>query len=160
MAIDKVLPTAEDRERVVAEARSWVEAHTPYIPHARLKGLGCDCGSFILCVYRDLGLAPDVDLGNYSVQAHLHRADTQYIDTILRYADEITAAEALPGDLVVWKVARAYAHGAIVVSPPSSGRFMVIHSMNKLGVIYSDASIESFLKNRPRRFFRRNFSKS
>lgn len=140
---------------VVAEARSWVEARTPYVPHARLKGLGCDCATFILCVYHNLGLVPDIDLGNYSIQAHLHRDDTEYRDTILRFSDEISESEAQPGDLVLWKVARSYAHGGIIVAFPQ-----VIHSMQKHGVIYSDANQDSFLKGRPRRFFRRNFNKA
>ena len=150
--------TPERRDLIVAEAYAWVKARTPYVPHARVRGLGCDCATFILCVYRDLGFAPDIELGNYSVQAHLHRAYTEYIDTILRYADEIPEWQAEPGDLVVFKVARAYAHGAIVITPPSSGRFLVIHSMTRIGVIQSDDQ-ESFLKGRQRRFFRRNFSK-
>jgi cell wall-associated NlpC family hydrolase len=127
-----------------------VEAQTPYVPHAKLKGAGCDCATFIICVYRDLALIPaDFDPGNYSIQAHLHSADTQYVDTVLQYADEITEAEAQPGDLVLWRVARAYAHGGIIVDFP-----VVIHSMNKHGVIYSNANLDSFLKNRHRRFFR------
>jgi cell wall-associated NlpC family hydrolase len=142
--------TPEQRLAVVAEARAWVEAHTPYIPHAKKKGLGCDCATFILCVYRDLNLVPEIELGNYSIQAHLHSATTEYEETILQYAEEIQEAEAEPGDLVLWKVARAYAHGGIVVNFPT-----VIHSMQKHGVVYSDANVDAFLKGRPRRFFRR-----
>lgn len=140
--------TPEERIAVVAEAKSWVEARTPYIPHARLKGLGCDCATFIICIYQVLGLVPEIDPGNYSIQAHLHSETTQYVDTILQYADEIDEAQAQPGDLVLWRVARAFAHGGIIVSFPT-----VIHSMNRHGVIYSDANVDSFLKGRPRRFF-------
>jgi cell wall-associated NlpC family hydrolase len=146
--------TPEQRTSIVTEAREWVEAHTPYIPHGKLKGIGCDCATFILCVYHSLGLVPEIDIGEYSIQAHLHSADTQYADTILKYSDEIREPEALPGDLVLWRVARAFAHGGIVVAFPQ-----VIHSMNKHGVIYSDANVDDFLKGRPRRFFRRNFLK-
>ena len=146
--------TPEQRAAVVAEARSWVEARTPYVPHARLKGIGCDCATFILCVYQNIGLVSEVDPGYYSIQAHLHSDDTQYVDTILRFADEITEQEVQPGDLALWRVARAFAHGGIVVAWPQA-----IHSMNIHGVIYSDANVDSFLKGRLRRFFRRNFSK-
>lgn len=142
--------TPEQREQVIAEGKEWVELRTPYVPHAKLKGAGCDCATFIICIYRSLGLIPaDFDPGSYSIQAHLHRDDTQYVDTVLQYADEITEPEAQPGDLILWRVARAYAHGGIIVAFP-----LVIHSMNKHGVIYSDANLDSFLKNRPRRFFR------
>lgn len=142
--------TPEQRQQIVDEAKEWVSLGTPYVPHAKLKGLGCDCATFIVCVYRDLGLIPtDFDPGPYSIQAHLHRDDTQYVDTVLQYAEEITEPDAKSGDLILWKVARAYAHGGIIVDFPT-----VIHSMNKHGVVYSDANLDSFLKHRPRRFFR------
>jgi cell wall-associated NlpC family hydrolase len=156
------LLTPEQRAAVVAEAKAWVDAHTPYIPHAKRKGLGCDCATFILCVYRDLGLVEDVDPGAYSIQAHLHRPRNpehakllrQYEDTILRYADEITEAEAQPGDMVLFKTARAFAHGAIVIEWP-----MVVHAAIGQGVVFADVQLDPHLRGRERRFFRRNFSK-
>jgi cell wall-associated NlpC family hydrolase len=142
--------TPEQRDEAVAEAKEWVRLKTPYVPHAKLKGLGCDCATFIICIFQALGLIPKAfDPGNYSIQAHLHRNDTQYVETVLQFADEITEAEVQPGDIVLWKVARAYAHGGIIVDWPN-----VIHSMNQLGVIYSNSNVDSFLSKRPRRFFR------
>jgi cell wall-associated NlpC family hydrolase len=156
--------TPEQRVAVVDEAKAWVIADTPYIPHGKLRGVGCDCATFILCVYRDLGLVEDVDPGAYSIQAHMHRPLNddharllrQYEDTILHYADEIPEAEAQPGDMVLFKVARAYAHGAIVVNWP-----WVIHSTIGQGVVFADVSTDPHLKDRRRtaRFFRRNFNK-
>jgi cell wall-associated NlpC family hydrolase len=156
------LLTPEQRALVVQEAREWVTARTPYRPHAKLKGIGCDCATFILCVYRDLGLVEDVDHGAYSIQAHLHkplneaheRLLTQYVDTILRYADEIPEAEAQPGDMVLFKTAHAFAHGAIVINWPN-----VVHSCVGHGVMFADVSTDPHLKGRERRFFRRNFLK-
>jgi cell wall-associated NlpC family hydrolase len=144
----------EQRLAVVAEATAWMKAETPYIPHGRLKGIGCDCATFIICVYHNLQIIPAIDPGNYSVQAHLHTKTTEYVDAILKYCDEIPEAEAQPGDLVLWRVAHAFAHGGIIVDFPT-----VIHSMTKHGVIYSNANLDDFLLGRPRRFFRRNFSK-
>jgi cell wall-associated NlpC family hydrolase len=146
--------TDTQRAAVVAEAIAWVEARTPYVPHARIMGLGCDCATFILCVYRQVGLIPEIDPGNYAVDAHLHTETTEYVDTILRFADEITEPEVQPGDLVLWLTAKAYAHGGIAVDFPT-----VIHSMMKHGVIYSNANVDNFFQRRKRRFFRRNFSK-
>lgn len=164
LAVDgEVFLTPEQRIAVVAEAIAWVEAKTPYMPHAKLKGLGCDCATFILCVYRDLGMVEDVDAGCYSIQAHLHKPLTpaheqlltQYVDTILRFADEIPEAEAQPGDMVLFKTARAFAHGAIVINWPT-----VAHAAIGHGVVFADVSIDPHLKPpRERRFFRRNFAK-
>jgi cell wall-associated NlpC family hydrolase len=155
--------TSEQRTAVVDEAKAWVTARTPYMPHAKLKGLGCDCATFILCVYRDLGMVEDVDPGCYSIQAHLHKPLTpaheqlltQYVDTILRYADEIPEAEAQPGDMVLFKTARAFAHGAIVIDWPT-----VAHAAIGHGVVFADVSIDPHLQRRERRFFRRNFNKN
>lgn len=142
--------TSEQRLQVVKEAEEWVTTKTPYVPHGKLKGIGCDCATFILCIYRDLGLIPDIELGNYSVQAHLHRdtVTTQYIDTVRQYAQEITEAEAQPGDLCLFRVAYTFAHSGIVLEGST-----IAHAMNRIGVIYSDYKTDSFLLKRPRIFF-------
>jgi cell wall-associated NlpC family hydrolase len=145
------MPTQEQREQIVQTAKEWVLAKTPYIAQGQLKGVGCDCATFVLCVYRELGLVPEVDLGNYSVQAHLHKetVTTQYIDTVRQHAEEIPEAEAQPGDLVLFRVAHAFAHSGIILEGST-----IAHAVNRIGVIYSDFQQDSTLKNRPRLFFR------
>jgi cell wall-associated NlpC family hydrolase len=116
-----------------------------------MKGIGCDCATFLVCIYRELGLIPpDFDPGFYDINAHLHKntVTPQYIDTVRRFAKEIPEADARPGDLVLFRVAHAFAHGGIVVDYP-----VIIHSMNRHGVIYSDMKQDSFLLRRPRVFF-------
>src|SRR5581483_12448376 len=143
--------TEAQRELIVAEAKAWVEARTPYIAQGQLKGIGCDCATFLICTYRELGLIPqEFDPGSYSIQAHLHKATvtTQYLYTVREFAVEIPEAEARPGDLVLFRVAHAFAHGGIVLDYPN-----VVHSMNSKGVIYSDLTRDSFLLKRPRKFF-------
>lgn len=142
--------TNEQRIQVVQEAQAWVEAKTPYVPQGKRRGLGCDCATFILCVFRDLGLVPDVDLGDYSIQAHLHKdtVTTQYIDTVREYATEIPEAEAKPGDVVLFRVAHAFAHSGIITAGST-----IVHAMNRIGVVYSDYNIDSFLLKRPKLFF-------
>jgi cell wall-associated NlpC family hydrolase len=120
------------RAAVIREAEEWVTAKTKYIPHGQLKGVGCDCATFILCVYRTIGLIPEIDPGAYAIDEHLHTETTKYVDAILKYSDEITEEEARPGDLVLFRVAKAFAHGAIITAFPT-----VIHSMVKHGVIFS-----------------------
>ena len=38
----------EERERLIAEAKEWLG--TPYHTAGRIKGAGCDCGTF-LCIF-------------------------------------------------------------------------------------------------------------
>jgi cell wall-associated NlpC family hydrolase len=143
--------TVQQREQVVAEAKTWVEARTPYIPQGQIKGVGCDCATFLVCVYRAVGLIPaDFDPGFYDINAHMHKETVtkQYEETIRQFAVEIPEAEAQPGDLVLFRVAHAYAHGGIIVDYPQ-----IIHSMNKHGVVYSNMQQDSFLLRRPKIFF-------
>lgn len=167
--------TNNQRVSIIATAREYLL--TPYHAHSKIKGRGVDCATFLLCVFRDAGLVPDIDLGNYSVQIHLHRKDTQYLETIRRYANEITEAEVQPGDIVLYKVGRAgncdqhkrhkpscaacieadkdagYHHGAIIVHWPDCIIHAVDPSVSKNGVIYSHALNEGFVQRKHKRFF-------
>ena len=63
-------------------------------------------------------------------------------------SEEVETPE--PGDMAVWKIGRAYAHGAIVVGWP-----LVIHAYQPEGrVVESDISLPSPLsENKDRRYF-------
>jgi hypothetical protein len=70
------------REKIVAEARSWIG--TPYHNCADIKGVGVDCGMLLVRVYCDLGLVPRFDPRPYTAQWHLHRDDERYLDGLTR----------------------------------------------------------------------------
>ena len=125
----------EQRQKVVSEAQSWIG--TPYVPNAAIKGKrgGVDCARFPLAVYQAVGLVPkDFDPPHYSPQWHIHRSEEKYMETVLRYAKEI-AAPPLPGDFVLFKIALAFAHGAIVIKWPH-----VIHAVANAMVVPEDVS--------------------
>ena len=42
------------REQFVTEALTW--DGTPYVRNGRIKGVGCDCGSFLAELYTSCGL--------------------------------------------------------------------------------------------------------
>lgn len=110
--------THDQRNQVVAEARSWIG--TPYRGWSCLKGAGTDCGQLIYGVFRACGLVPEVTLPkDYSLQVAQHRASTEYIETVDKYFRDIPESEVQPGDLVVYKLGHAFAHAAIIVSWPS-----------------------------------------
>jgi cell wall-associated NlpC family hydrolase len=122
--------TSTQREHIVKVAESWY--HTPYRGWSCLKGAGVDCGQFLKGVYAEAGFLPgDIPLPkNYSLQVSQHRKDTEYIDTVARYMREIPEAEVLPGDVVIYKLGLAFAHGAIVVNWPEH----IIHALERYGV--------------------------
>ena len=148
------------REQIVAETRSWIK--TPYRDHAGIKYCGVDCFYLPAMVYKAVGIIPkDFEPPKYSPQQwlnspaqvdkmHLRVVDTTALDIVLKYCiREIKESEALPGDLVVYKIVSSWTHGAIVISWPDH----IIHAVKGLGVIGSHGIKEGMVKNLPRRFF-------
>ena len=138
---------SSDRARVVAEARAWLG--TPYHHRACLKGVGVDCAQLPIGVWAAVGLIEAFDTGDYPADWHLHREEERYAGFVLRFADEIAAGEAQPGDLILFKFGRAFSHGAILVAPG-----VVVHAVRKDGcVTLGDLDRDADLIDRPRRYF-------
>lgn len=144
--------TEEDqRAAVVAEAMTWLR--TPYHHRGKLKGKGVDCAMFPNLVYTACGLMEPADFGQYPTQWHLHHDEEKYLNIVLGVTREIDGPPG-PGDFVLFKIARTFSHGGIVVAWP-----MILHSSIHLGgVVLSDADAEGELqhhngKPRLRRFF-------
>ncbi len=113
--------SADVRTAIVAEARSWVG--TPYHHHARIKGVGVDCAQILLAVYCDaLQLVPSLDVGEYSVQWHLHRSEELYLAWLtLAGAGRVDVPQ--PGDIAIYQFGRTYSHSAI-----HTGAGQVVHA--------------------------------
>lgn len=119
-----------DREQFVAEAKSWVG--TPYHLGAMLKGVGCDCGTFLLGVLQSCGMAKDVTVQRYSHDWFCHAGEERYLRDMLKNATKIVEAisyatlHAEPGDLVLTRSANSHLfnHGGIVVKWPK-----ILHSV-------------------------------
>jgi cell wall-associated NlpC family hydrolase len=102
------------RQRVLDEAESWLG--TPYHPHARVKGAGCDCLTFLACVYEAAGIIEHVELPFYRPDAMMHSREELYLEGVLARGHEV--ATPLPGDVVLYKWGRVFAHGGIVFDWP------------------------------------------
>ena len=123
--------SAEERDLVVAEARTWLG--TPYGHNAAIKGGGVDCGRLIIETFVKVGLAAPVETGYYTHDWHLHRDEEKYLSFVETYMTRIDKEETsfqeregflpLPGDLLVWRVGRTFSHGALVTKWPN-----IIHS--------------------------------
>lgn len=116
------------RADVVAEAISWLG--TPYHHMGRVKGAGVDCGQLLLDVYNKAGLIPEIDVGYYPSDWHLHRSEEQYLSWVSKYAKPTNSPRL--GDIVVYKYGRCISHGAIVINYP-----LVLHAYLGLGCVYS-----------------------
>ena len=123
--------------KIVKEAYSWLG--TPYHPHARVRGAGCDCATFLLEVF---AIAEDV--GYYSPERHFHSSDEQYLGWLNKFGKEVKKPKE--GDVAIFKIGRCFSHGAIVIDQNT-----IIHSHIGQGVVL--ANILDF-GDRPVKFFR------
>jgi NlpC/P60 family len=130
-----------ERARVVEVARSWIS--TPYHDNAMVKGHGVDCATLLVAVFQEAGLTAPIDIPAYSPQWHLHRGEEKYMNEVLRHAKEISQEDAQPGDVVLYRIGRLYAHGAIIVDWPVE----VIHAEKAVGKVVSARAFEGELLN-------------
>lgn len=105
----------EQREAVTRVALAWLE--TPYHSNACLKGIGVDCAQLLRGVYVEAGVVAPFDLAPYSPQFYLHSDQEIFMGIVKRSAREIEPHEARPGDVVLYKLGKCFAHGAIIVNP-------------------------------------------
>jgi cell wall-associated NlpC family hydrolase len=112
----------EQRDLVVKIATTYIG--TPYHDNAGVLGHGIDCAHLLTMVYREAGLVKDALVPNYMPQWYLHSDKELYLDIVRRYAREIEASEAGPGDLALYRIGRVYSHGAVIVKWPDG----VIHA--------------------------------
>jgi cell wall-associated NlpC family hydrolase len=120
----------EERRHVVREARSWVG--TPYHPQGDVKGAGVDCGMLLVRVFVDTGLCPPFD------DWYLHRAEERYLGFIFDRTKEVhpsTGSGPLPGDVMVFRYGRCYAHGGIVTN---ASPLTIVHAFQPAGFVLEE----------------------
>ncbi len=138
---------AGTRDDVLTIARRW--RGTPFHDGAQLEGIGCDCAQLLGAVYGEAGLAPGLVIEPYSPQFMLHRDDPLFEAYVRRFAHEIEAADVKPGDVVLYKVGRSFAHGAIVVDWPLT----IIHAFKSFGMVAETGAFDADLYGRQTKFF-------
>lgn len=138
------MSSADQRAAVVQEAQSWL--NTPYHPHGRVKGVGVDCAMLPAEVYEACGMIPHVDPEFYPQDWHLHRDEERYLNVVLGQ-NAMPTDVPLPGDLVLYKWGRAFAHGAIVIEWP-----LIIHAFIDQGVVMANG-LAGRLADREHRFY-------
>lgn len=134
----------EQRDLVIKIAHTWLR--TPYHHMGRVKGAGVDCAMLPAKVYEEAGLVPMIKPAFYPIDWHMHRAEEWYMNTVLQYAKETTVPGV--GDLVLYRLGRAYAHGAIIVQWP-----LVIEARHPKGVQLTDMSKDANYADREHKFF-------
>ena len=105
----------ERRAKLDAIARSWIG--TPFHDHAEVKGAGCDCATFLKCVFVEAGLIAPFEIGHYSPQFFLHSSEERYLGWVKKFSREIALDAARPGDIALYKIGLCFAHGALIAAP-------------------------------------------
>lgn len=117
--------------KTVAVAKTWLG--TPYHSGARQKGIGVDCGQFLIAVYEEAGVLKrgECNPGYYPHDRHLHRSEEKYLEWILKYCNPVYGPP-LPGDIAMFHFGKSSSHSAIVTEWP-----YIIHAYIRMGVILS-----------------------
>jgi cell wall-associated NlpC family hydrolase len=143
------------RERVVAEARTWIG--TPYHLGGRVKGAGCDCYTFIAETMTVCEIIRGETLPIYAGDWWAHISDEQYLRRLMRYATKVFEGvgygntDVKPGNILAVRAAgtqsRVFNHGAIVTNWPKA-----IHSVDE-GVEECDVTSHHMWSFQPIRVF-------
>jgi cell wall-associated NlpC family hydrolase len=117
---------AEERAAVIAEAWTWVK--TPFRHQSDVKAGGVDCAMWLVRTFVDLGIIEPFDprwssgvpgVGEktgYPRLWFLHKDEERYLGWLNHFADEITAEEARPGDVVIYKHGMCFSHAGLIIS--------------------------------------------
>ncbi len=135
------------RLTVVAAARSWIG--TPYHHAADIKHVGVDCAMILVRVYCDLGLVEPFDPRPYTKDWFVHRNEERYMGFLLARAHEVATPQ--PGDVVLFKLGRCFAHGGIV---SQADPLKLIHAYSPArSVIEEEIMRNAALAESPHKFF-------
>jgi cell wall-associated NlpC family hydrolase len=138
----------EQRSAVIAEAIDWL--HTPWVHQANIKGEAVDCAMSLIEWFYRARIIAWFDPRPYPRSWFVHQDEEIFLNTIVNHfrCTEIAPAAATPGDLVLYRLGRCYAHGALVVEPK-----LVIHAFAKNGkVIYTETFDPDLSSRSPRAF--------
>jgi cell wall-associated NlpC family hydrolase len=117
------MPLSEQRQAVLRIAPTWIG--TPFQYGQCVKGPkgGVDCGRYPAAVLKEAGVI-DIDIAKLPQLPplwFLHNTTGSYLEIIRRYATEYElqpGEQPRPGDLVIVKFGRDWAHSAIVLDWP------------------------------------------
>lgn len=131
----------EQRAAVVAEAKTWLG--TKYHHEGKIKGAGVDCLTLLAASFEKPGLVPKVKLPHYPFDWHLHHGIERYMNGLLEYSVEVDGPPTRmpqPADVVLWKIGRAFSHGALVIEWP-----MIIHAQVNVGCVLENVENATWL---------------
>lgn len=135
------------RARIIKVARGFLG--TPFHDQQSLKGVGIDCAHLLREVYVEAGVIETFPIAPYSPQFMLHTDEGLFEGYVRKVAREIEPEAVRPGDIVLYKVGRSFAHGGIIVEWPRA----VIHAFKSYGKVVETPAFDADLHGRKVKFF-------
>jgi cell wall-associated NlpC family hydrolase len=135
---------SDQRAPIVREARSWIR--TPYHPQGDVKSIGVDCGMLLVRVFVDIGLCEPFDPRPYADDWYLDRSEERYLGFIFDRTKEVAAP--LPGDVVVFRYGRCYAHGGVVTDAIP---LTIVHAFQPSGRVLEEDVAGNLMLSAPQR---------
>jgi cell wall-associated NlpC family hydrolase len=121
--------------RIVGAALGWIGTAYHHAGDIRKNGAdrgGVDCAMILVRVFCDLGLVPMFDPRPYPPDWHLHRDSERFLGWVQEFAVKVD--RPAPGDVVMFRFGRAFAHGGIVCAV--DGAFVrMIHANQDAGEV-------------------------
>lgn len=136
---------AQQRERVLTAARSWIG--TPWRHRSRVKGAGVDCAQLLIAAYSEAGVFDAFEPPEYAADRMLHSSKQVFQEICEQYGRKVAVPR--PGDVVLWWFGKCFSHGGIVVDWP--GR--VIHAYMPYGQVCETPSNAGILDGRETVFY-------
>jgi len=121
------------RMEVIADAHEWLNAPTPYVHQARLKGVGTDCIGIVGGIARDRG-HPDGIAWERDPEAHTYGKTPEprkLVTLANKYLEPIRVLDVELADVVMIRVEKDPQHFAIVVEVAPVP--YLIHASNMTG---------------------------
>lgn len=94
------ISSAEDRERLTAEALSWIG--TPYVADGAVKGAGCSCAFLPWSILRACGhTSPTPPMRGKLLRTQLLPAIREWLDTHPQHFARVAPEESTTGDALL-----------------------------------------------------------
>ena len=118
--------------------------------HAMLQGRGRRLRKFSIRGFSERRFRPCVQIEQYPPDWYLHRNEERFLGWVEKFGRPITGPPFKPGDVVMYRYGRTFAHSAIVVAWPT-----IIHAFAPARMVcFDDALINRGLSVRTRTIYR------
>jgi cell wall-associated NlpC family hydrolase len=118
---------------------------TPYRQLADKLGVGVDCAMLLVRCWVDAGIYEPFDPRPYPPDWFLHKSEERYLGWVANFGPEISGP-GQPGDIVVFRVGRCFAHSGIISRPG-----YIIHAYARVGICVETEIRE--ISHREHKFF-------